>query len=151
MPFTTTLPGIRAERTLLLPTGLLAFEELAQVFGEDENVELVDGTVVQRVATKDIHGDLQGLSPSALRGYGKLEGLGILCSLQAPVKITPHRCRLPDAVFVSESPSHLSRLRDFSALRCRLPNHWSSGDLADWTDERASPCVSQGRGDRKNR
>jgi len=58
MPRNTTLSEIREERTLLLPTRPLTFDEFVRLFGEDDDVELVDGMVVKRMAAKDIHEDL---------------------------------------------------------------------------------------------
>jgi hypothetical protein len=54
------LTETREERTLFLPLTLrpMTFEEFVRLFGEDDDVELVDGMVVQRVAAKDIHEEL---------------------------------------------------------------------------------------------
>jgi len=96
------LAETREERTLLLPLNLrpLTFDEFVRMFGEDDDVELVDGMVVQRMAARDIHEDLQGWLLSILRVYSEAKGLGIVRGSRTAVKITEHRGRLPDIVFV---------------------------------------------------
>ncbi len=98
--FTTTLTEIRDERTLLIASRPLTFEEFVQLFGEDDDVELVDGMVVKRMAAKDPHEDLQGWLLSVVRVYVRVKGLGFVRGSRTAVKVIPYRGRLPDVLFV---------------------------------------------------
>jgi len=97
----------REERILLMPTRLLTFDEFVRLFGEDDDVELVDGMVVKRMAAKDIHEDLQGWLLFVIRGYAEGKQLGIVRGSRTAVKITEHRGRLPDIVFVRAENAHI--------------------------------------------
>ncbi|MFN3422093.1 MAG: Uma2 family endonuclease, partial [Armatimonadota bacterium] len=107
MSRTTTLHEVREERTLLLTKRPLTFDEFVHLFGEDDDVELVDGVVVQRMAAKDIHEDLQGWLLSLLRFFAEDKSRGIVRGSRTPVKITEYRGRLPDIVFVRKENAHI--------------------------------------------
>jgi len=118
------------ERTLLLPLTLrpLTFEEFVRLFGEDDDVELVDGMVVQRVAAKDIHEDLQGWLLSILRVYTEAKGLGIVRGSRTAVKITEHRGRLPDIVFVRKENLSIVQEDGIFGTPDLVVEIWSPGD-----------------------
>jgi len=124
------LAETREERTLLLPLTLrpLTFEEFVRLFGEDDDVELVDGMVVQRVAAKDIHEDLQGWLLSILRVYSEAKGLGIVRGSRTAVKITEHRGRLPDIVFVRKENVHIVQEDGIFGTPDLVVEIWSPGD-----------------------
>jgi len=63
--FLPVLTETKDERTVLLPSRPLTFEEFVKLFGEDEDVELVDGMVVKRMAAKDPHEDIGGIAMEA--------------------------------------------------------------------------------------
>jgi Uma2 family endonuclease len=94
------LTEIREERRILLPPRPLTFEEFVALFGEDEAVELVDGMVIPIMAAKDIHEDLQGWLLLIVRLYVEALKLGIFRGSRTPVRISLHRARLPDLLFV---------------------------------------------------
>jgi Uma2 family endonuclease len=118
------------ERTLLLPLTLrpLTFEEFVRLFGEDDDVELVDGMVVQRVAARDIHEDLQGWLLLIMRGYISAKGLGIVRGSRTAVKITEHRGRLPDIVFVRKENAHIVQEDGIFGTPDLVVEIWSPGD-----------------------
>ncbi|MCS3920003.1 Uma2 family endonuclease [Fervidibacter sacchari] len=124
------LAETREERTLLLPLNLrpLTFDEFVRMFGEDDDVELVDGMVVQRVAARDIHEDLQGWLLSILRVYSEAKGLGIVRGSRTAVKITEHRGRLPDIVFVRKENASIVQEEGIIGTPDLIVEIWSPGD-----------------------
>ncbi|MEZ8218854.1 Endonuclease, Uma2 family (restriction endonuclease fold) [Candidatus Fervidibacteria bacterium JGI MDM2 SSWTFF-3-K9] len=124
------LAETREERTLLLPLNLrpLTFDEFARMFGEDDDVELVDGMVVQRMAARDIHEDLQGWLLSILRVYSEAKGLGIVRGSRTAVKITEHRGRLPDIVFVRKENASIVQEEGIIGTPDLVVEIWSPGE-----------------------
>ncbi|MFA0745797.1 MAG: hypothetical protein LASZOEIN_002611 [Candidatus Fervidibacter sp.] len=118
------------ERTLFLPLTLrpMTFEEFVRLFGEDDDVELVDGMVVQRVAARDIHEDFQGWLLLIMRGYVSAKGLGIVRGSRTAVKITEHRGRLPDIVFVRKENAHIVQEDGIFGTPDLVVEIWSPGD-----------------------
>jgi Uncharacterized protein conserved in cyanobacteria len=124
------LTETREERTLFLPLTLrpMTFEEFVRLFGEDDDVELVDGMVVQRVAARDIHEDLQGWLLLIMRGYVSAKGLGIVRGSRTAVKITEHRGRLPDIIFVRKENAHIVQEDGIFGTPDLVVEIWSPGD-----------------------
>jgi Uma2 family endonuclease len=124
------LTETREERTLFLPLTLrpMTFEEFVRLFGEDDDIELVDGMVVQRVAARDIHEDLQGWLLLIMRGYVSAKGLGIVRGSRTAVKITEHRGRLPDIVFVRKENAHIVQEDGIFGTPDLVVEIWSPGD-----------------------
>jgi Uma2 family endonuclease len=130
MARSVALSEVREERRLLLPSSLrpLTFEEFVRLFGEDDDIELVDGMVVQRVAARDIHEDLQGWLSFVLRGYAEAKGLGIVRGSRTAVKITEHRGRLPDIIFVRKENAHIVQEDGIFGTPDLVVEIWSPGD-----------------------
>jgi Uma2 family endonuclease len=124
------LTETREERTLFLPLTLrpMTFEEFVRLFGEDDDIELVDGMVVQRVAARDIHEDLQGWLLLIMRGYVSAKGLGIVRGSRTAVKITEHRGRLPDIVFVRKENAQIVQEDGIFGTPDLVVEIWSPGD-----------------------
>jgi len=124
------LAETREERTLLLPLNLrpLTFDEFVRLFGEDDDVELVDGMVVQRVAAKDIHEDLFRWLFVLLTDYAEIKGLGIVRGSRTAVKITEHRGRLPDIVFVRKENASIVQEEGIFGTPDLVVEIWSPGD-----------------------
>ena len=78
----------------------LTLEEFYELFGEDDNVELIDGVVIPRMAAQDPHEDLFRFLFIFLALYVEEHGLGIVRGSRTLVPITLHRGRLPDILFV---------------------------------------------------
>jgi Uma2 family endonuclease len=106
----------------------MTFEEFVRLFGEDDDVELVDGMVVQRVAARDIHEDLQGWLLFIMRGYVSAKGLGIVRGSRTAVKITEHRGRFPDIVFVRKENAHIVQEDGIFGTPDLVVEIWSPGD-----------------------
>lgn len=107
---TIELVKVHDERTLLVPPRPLTFDEFVEMFDEDQDVELIDGVVVQRMAARLEHEDLQGWFLSVLRSYVRAGELGEVLGSRTAVQITEHRGRLPDILFVRKE--HLDILRE---------------------------------------
>ena len=124
------LAETREERTLLLPMNLrpLTFDEFVRLFDEDDDVELVDGMVVQRVAAKDIHEDLFRWLFVLLTDYAEIKGLGIVRGSRTAVKITEHRGRLPDIVFVRKENLSIVQEDGIFGTPDLVVEIWSPGD-----------------------
>jgi Uma2 family endonuclease len=67
---------------------------------EDDEVELIDGVVVQRMAAQLEHERLQVWLLWLLNGYVHAKGLGMVLGSRTAVQITEYRGRLPDILFV---------------------------------------------------
>lgn len=128
MPRNTTLSEIREERTLLLPTRPLTFDEFVRLFGEDDDVELVDGMVVQRTTPKDIHEELFGWLFCLLAGFVDAKGIGIIRGSRTLVKISSFRGRLPDIVFVRAENAHIVQEDGIFGTPDLVIEIWSPGD-----------------------
>ncbi|MFQ5859768.1 MAG: hypothetical protein ACE5LU_29585, partial [Anaerolineae bacterium] len=64
------------ERMVLVPPRPLTFDQFVDLFGEDDDVELVDGVVVRRMAARDPHEDLNTWLITVLRAYVRAKELG---------------------------------------------------------------------------
>jgi Uma2 family endonuclease len=106
----------------------MTFEEFVRLFGEDDDVELVDGMVVQRVAARDIHEDLQGWLLLIMRSYVSAKSLGIVRGSRTAVKITEHRGRLPDIVFVRKENAQIVQEDGIFGTPDLVVEIWSPGD-----------------------
>lgn len=107
---TMELVKVHDERTLLVPPRPLTFDEFVEMFDEDQDVELIDGVVVQRMAARLEHEDVQGWFLSVLRSYVRAGELGEVLGSRTAVQIMEHRGRLPDILFVRKE--HLGILRE---------------------------------------
>ncbi len=85
----------------------ITFEEFLRLFNEDDEVELVKGRVVSRMAAKTPHEDLFGWLYFVLRGYVVARDLGFVLGSRTPVKIDGYNGRLPDIVFVRKERQHI--------------------------------------------
>ncbi|MCS6861609.1 MAG: Uma2 family endonuclease [Abditibacteriales bacterium] len=97
---TKQLTEIDDRRVVLVGPRPLTFEEFVDLFDEDDEVELIDGMVVKRLAARDLHEDLFGWLYFLLVGYTEEKDLGIVRGSRTAVRITEHRGRLPDLTFV---------------------------------------------------
>jgi Uma2 family endonuclease len=94
--------------------------------------------VVQRVAARDIHEDLQGWLSFVLRGYAEAKGLGIVRGSRTAVKITEHCGRLPDIVFVRKENAHIVQEDGIFGAPDLVVEIWSPGDrLSDMLSKEA--------------
>ena len=88
------------DRVVYIAEHPITLEEFYELFGEDDNVELIDGVVIPRMAAQDPHEDLFRFLFIFLALYVEEHGLGIVRGSRTLVPITSHRGRLPDILFV---------------------------------------------------
>jgi Uma2 family endonuclease len=100
------LVEMRYEQQVLVPPSPLTFDEFVDMFGEDDEVELIDGVVVKKMAARDPHENLFGWLYFVLRGYVAAKNLGIVRGSRTAVQVTEHRGRLPDVLFVRKEREH---------------------------------------------
>jgi Uma2 family endonuclease len=103
------LQEVNDERTLLVAARPLTFNEFVEMFGEDDEVELIDGVVVQRMAARLEHETLQVWLLSLFNNYVQAKALGIVLGSRTAVRITEHRGRLPDILFVPQERRKIIR------------------------------------------
>jgi Uma2 family endonuclease len=118
------------KRVILVPPRPLTFDEFVELFGEDDEVELIDGTVVRRMAAKDPHEDVFGWLYFLLRGYVAAKDLGIVRGSRTAVQITAHRGRLPDVVFVRKERAGLVQAKGIYGAPDLVIEILSPGDRA---------------------
>ncbi len=88
------------ERRAMVAVRPLTIEEFLEMFGEDDDVELVDGVVMEKMAATDPHEDVFRFLFLLLGFYAEAKGLGVVRGSRTLVPITPFRGRLPDLLFV---------------------------------------------------
>lgn len=94
------LRKVRESRVALVPPRPLTFDEFVEMFNEDEDVELIDGMLVKRMAAQLEHEDLFGWLIRLIGGYVEATGQGIVLGSRTAVQIHTYRGRLPDLLFV---------------------------------------------------
>lgn len=130
MPAMQELVEMHDERVVLVPPRPLTFDEFVNLFGEDDDVELVDGVVVRRMAARDPHEDLNTWLITVLRGYVRAKGLGIVRGSRTAVQITEHRGRLPDVVFVRQERADIVQEKGIYSAPDLVIEILSPGDKA---------------------
>lgn len=78
----------------------VTFREFLDLYGEDDDVELIDGTVVEKMAAQLAHESLLAWLFPLLRFYIDRRSLGIILSSRTAMEINRYRGRIPDIVFV---------------------------------------------------
>ena len=119
----------------------LTFSEFLDRFGEDDDVELIDGAAVEKMAAQLDHERLFVWLSTILNYYVKSRHLGIVLGSRTAVEITNFRGRLPDLLFVRRENEPIVQQRaifgtpDFVA-EFVSPNDRPSDILALETDYR---------------
>lgn len=88
------------ERTVFVSSRPISFEEFLKRYGEDDEVELIDGVVVERISAQLSHERQYAWFFSILHQYTETHQLGIVLGSRSAVRITEFRGRLPDILFV---------------------------------------------------
>lgn len=130
MPAIQELVEMHDERVVLVPPRPLTFDEFVNLFGEDDDVELVDGVVVRKMAARDPHEDLNTWLITLLRAYVRAKGLGIVRGSRTAVQITEHRGRLPDVVFVRQERADIVQEKGIYSAPDLVIDILSPGDKA---------------------
>lgn len=126
------------------PTELksITFAEFLDRFGEDDDVELVDGMVVERMAAQLEHERLFAWLFRLMGDYVEERDLGIVLGSRTAVEINEHRGRLPDLLFVRRERQDIVQQKAiFGApdlvVEFVSPNDRASDLIARETDYRA--------------
>ncbi|MFN4179584.1 MAG: Uma2 family endonuclease [Armatimonadota bacterium] len=98
---TAELRKVRESRIALVPPRPITFDEFVEMFNEDDDVELIDGMVVKRMAAQLEHEDLFGWLHALLWNYVEATGQGKVLGSRTAVQIHTYRGRLPDLLFVN--------------------------------------------------
>ena len=78
----------------------LSFTQFLDMAGEDDNLELVKGVLVERMAAQYPHERRFVWLLFLLNGYVRQRGLGVVLGSRTPVEIDAFGGRLPDLLFV---------------------------------------------------
>lgn len=98
---TAELREVKESRIALVPPRPITFDEFVEMFNEDDDVELIDGFVMKRMAAQLEHEILFGWLMSLIGGYVEATGQGIVLGSRTAVQIHTYRGRLPDLLFVN--------------------------------------------------
>jgi Uma2 family endonuclease len=124
----------------------LTFAEFVDMFGAKDDVELIDGVVVERSMVQLDHEKLQGWLYIVLSLYVKARGLGIVLGSRTAVEINRFRGRLPDLLFVREERRNIVQQKAVQGapdlvIEIVSPNDRASNVIALETDYRAIGVV----------
>jgi Uma2 family endonuclease len=98
----TVQEKVREETVRWLWERPLTFAEFLEMFGSKDQVELIDGMVIERSMVQLDHEKLSGWLFIVISLYVKARGLGIVLGSRTAVEINQFRGRLPDLLFVRQ-------------------------------------------------
>lgn len=93
---------VTEHRVLQVPSRPLTFPEFLERFGEDDDVELIDGVVVEKMSAQLDHEKLFAWLLRLLGDYVEARDLGIVLGSRMAVEVNAFRGRLPDLLFVRQ-------------------------------------------------
>jgi len=85
---------------VLVDTAPITFEQYLDLFGKEDDYELIDGVAVERMAVQLDHERLFAWLITLLTLYTEQRRLGIVLGSRSAVRISEFRGRLPDLLFV---------------------------------------------------
>lgn len=85
---------------VLVHTAPITFEQYLDMFGKEDNYELIDGVAVERLAAQVERERLFAWLMTLLTMYTEQSQLGIVLGSRSAVRISEFRGRLPDLLFV---------------------------------------------------
>jgi Uma2 family endonuclease len=80
----------------------ITFAQFLKLTGEDDDVELINGVIVEKMAVQLDHEWLFTWMLTVLNGFATKRGLGIVLGSRTAVEINEFDGRLPDLLFVRE-------------------------------------------------
>jgi Uma2 family endonuclease len=87
----------------------ISFIEYLELFDEGDDVELLNGVVIERVAAQLEHERLFSWLFRLMGDYAEIRDLGVVLGSRTAVEITAFRGRLPDLVFVRKGRLEIVR------------------------------------------
>lgn len=98
-------------RVLHLAERAITFEQFLDMTCERDNVELVKGVMVERMAANYTHEKQFAWLFWVLYGFAQQRGLGVVLGSRSAVEIDQFGGRLPDILFVRKDREHIIRER----------------------------------------
>jgi Uma2 family endonuclease len=133
---------VREETVKWIWSRPLTFVEFLEMFGPKDDVELIDGVVVERNMVQLDHEKLSGWLYIVIGLYVKARSLGIVLGSRMAVQINQFRGRLPDLLFVSQDRMEIVQQKAVYGapdlvIEISSPNDRASDVIALETDYRA--------------
>ncbi|GBC97172.1 hypothetical protein HRbin16_02992 [bacterium HR16] len=91
----------------LADTAPITFEQYLDMFGEDDDYELIDGVAVERMSAQIDHELLFMWLARLFGDFVEQNRLGVVLGSRAAVRISDFRGRLPDLLFVRSERMHI--------------------------------------------
>jgi len=85
----------------------ITLDEFCDLVDEDDDVELINGVILEKMATQDPHEDLFRFLLSIMVFYTEKYNLGFIRGSRTLVPITPYTGRLPDILFVKKERENI--------------------------------------------
>lgn len=124
VPFTRTAEA----RVVWVPSRPVTFDEFLDLFGEDDDVELIDGVPVEKMAAQLDHEWLFAWLFRLLGDYVEARDLGRVLGSRTAVEITGFRGRLPDLLFVRKERLDIVRQKAIYGAPDLIVEFISPGD-----------------------
>jgi len=96
-----------SSQTFYIADHPITLDEFCDLVDEDDDVELIDGVILEKMATQDPHEDLFRFLFSTLVIYTEKYNLGFIRGSRTLVPITTYKGRLPDILFVSKERENI--------------------------------------------
>ena len=87
-------------RVVRLAESPITFEQFLDMTGEDDELELVNGVLVERMSASTPHEERCRWLDWVLTGYVDVRGLGVVLGSRSAVEINAFQARVPDILFV---------------------------------------------------
>lgn len=91
----------------LADTAPITFEQFLDMFGEDDDYELIDGVAVERMSAQIDHELLFMWLARLFGDFVEQNRVGVVLGSRAAVRISDFRGRLPDLLFVRSERMHI--------------------------------------------
>ena len=127
-----------SSQTFYIADHPITLDEFCDLVDEDDDVELINGVILEKMATQDPHEDLFRFLLSIMVFYTEKYNLGFIRGSRTLVPITPYTGRLPDILFVKKERENIvtqKRLTDAPDLVIEI---LSPGDRPSETMQRIS-------------
>lgn len=102
-----SLQRIQECTKVLVDSAPITFEQFLDMFGEDDDCELIDGVAVERTAVQLEHEKLFVWLMMLIGQFVEQRQLGIVLGSRSAVRISEFRGRLPDLLFVRAERMHI--------------------------------------------
>lgn len=94
-------------RVVLVADSPITFQTFLEITGQDDDLELVNGVLVERMSAQLDHERLFVWLQFVLNGFVSRHGLGTVLGSRSAVQISEYDGRLPDILFVRADREHI--------------------------------------------